>query len=96
MIKKQQKWIALLVTLAFVWLLQVSTMPVAAANAPEQTGSASAEQGPDFVEAVGSEKEHPAHRTHRRRRRRRGRRPVPGRPQNQIRPARHLEPDSQQ
>jgi hypothetical protein len=53
MIKKQQKWIALLVTLTFMWLLQVSTMPLAAASAPEQIGSASAEQGPDYVEAVG-------------------------------------------
>jgi hypothetical protein len=53
MIKKQQKWIALLVTLTFMWLLQVSTMPMAAANAPEQIGSAGAEQGPDYVEAVG-------------------------------------------
>ncbi|MEI6613994.1 MAG: hypothetical protein WCL37_03785 [Chrysiogenales bacterium] len=52
MIKKQQKWIALLVILAFVWLLQVSTMPLAANETPEQIGAASAEQGPDFVEAV--------------------------------------------
>jgi hypothetical protein len=54
MIKKQQKWIALLVTLTFVWLLQVSTMPVAAANAPEQISSASKEQGPSFIEEEGS------------------------------------------
>jgi hypothetical protein len=53
MIKKQQKWIALLVTLTFMWLLQVSTMPVAAAGTAEQVGSANADQGPDFVEAVG-------------------------------------------
>jgi serine protease AprX len=32
MIKKQQKLIALLVTLTFVWLLQVPTMPLAAAS----------------------------------------------------------------
>ena len=53
MIKKQQKWIAVLVTLAFMWLLQVSTMPLAAASTVEQISSANAEQGPDFVEAVG-------------------------------------------
>jgi hypothetical protein len=53
MIKKQQKWIALLVTLTFVWLLQVSTMPLAAASAPEQVSSTNTEQGPGVVEAVG-------------------------------------------
>jgi hypothetical protein len=53
MIKKQQKWIALLVTLTFMWLLQVSTMPVSAAGTAEQTSLASAEQGPDYFEAVG-------------------------------------------
>jgi hypothetical protein len=53
MIKKQKKWIALFVALTFMWLLQVSTMPVAAAGTTEQVGSASAEQGPDFVEAAG-------------------------------------------
>ncbi len=53
MIKKQQKWIALLVTLTFMWLLQVSAMPVAAANAPEQIGSANAEQAPRFIEEEG-------------------------------------------
>jgi len=52
MIKKQQKWIALFVTLTFMWLLQVSTMPLAAANSPEQIGSATAEQEPGFVEAI--------------------------------------------
>jgi len=50
MIKKQQKWIALLVTLTFAWLLQVSTMPLAAASTTEQVSSASAEQAPSFVE----------------------------------------------
>ena len=53
MIKKQQKWIALLVTLTFMWLLQVSTMPLAAANAPEQITSANKEQGPRFIEEEG-------------------------------------------
>ena len=48
--KKQQKWIAVLVTLTFVWLMQVSTMPVAAAGA---TAQASVEQGPDYYEAAG-------------------------------------------
>jgi hypothetical protein len=50
MIKKQQKWIALLVTCTFIWLLQVSTMPVAAAGAPEQISAANVEQAPDFIE----------------------------------------------
>jgi hypothetical protein len=53
MIKKQQKWIALFVALTFIWLMQVSTMPVAAAATAEQASVASAEQGPDYVEAVG-------------------------------------------
>jgi hypothetical protein len=53
MIKKQQKWIALFVALTFIWLMQVSTMPVAAAGTAGQASVASAEQGPDYVEAVG-------------------------------------------
>jgi hypothetical protein len=53
MIKKQQKWIALLVVCTFMWLLQVSTMPVAAANAPEQISSARAEKAPRFIEEEG-------------------------------------------
>jgi hypothetical protein len=59
MIKKQQKWIALLVVCTFLWLMQVSTMPVAAAGTTEQIGSAGAEQGPDYYEAV-SQKAAPA------------------------------------
>ncbi|MCJ7524545.1 MAG: hypothetical protein MUP71_04885 [Candidatus Aminicenantes bacterium] len=53
MIKKQQKWIALLVTLTFMGLLQVSTMPVAATIAPEQISSTNAEQAPSFIEEEG-------------------------------------------
>ena len=53
MIKKHQKWIALIVTLTFVWLLQVSTMPLAAGVTSEQIASADAEQGPNFVERTG-------------------------------------------
>ena len=53
MIKKQQKWIAMLVVLTFVWLMQVSTMPVSAAGTTEQVSSAGAEQGPDYLEAIG-------------------------------------------
>jgi len=52
MIKKQQKWIALLVVCTFAWLLQVSTMPVSAAGTSEQAGVASAEQGPGVYEAA--------------------------------------------
>jgi hypothetical protein len=55
MIKKQQKWIALLVTLTFMGLLQVSTMPCAAAAAgtAEQIRAANAEQGPRYIEEEG-------------------------------------------
>jgi hypothetical protein len=52
MIKKQQKWIAFLVILTFVWLLQVSAMPMAAAVATEQIASANTESAPDFYEAI--------------------------------------------
>jgi len=50
MIKKQRKWIALFVALTFMWLLQVSAMPLGAANATEKVSSTSPEQGPNFVE----------------------------------------------
>jgi len=53
MIKKQQKWIALFMAVTFIWLLQVSTMPLAAAGATEQASPANAEAGPGFVEAAG-------------------------------------------
>jgi hypothetical protein len=53
MIKKQQKWIALVVALTFMWLLQVSTMPVAAASTTERVSSANNDQGPNFVEEEG-------------------------------------------
>lgn len=54
MIKKRQKWIALLVTLSFLGLLQVSAMPVNAAGANEQVAAAGAEQGPRVIEEEGS------------------------------------------
>jgi hypothetical protein len=53
MIKKQQKWIALFVAITFIWLMQVTTMPVAAAGTTAQVSSAGAEQGPDYLEAIG-------------------------------------------
>jgi hypothetical protein len=53
MIKKQQKWIALLVVCTFMWLLQVSTMPLTAANTNEQISSTNNEQGPRFIEEEG-------------------------------------------
>jgi len=53
MFKKQQKWIAFFVALTFIWLMQVSTMPMAAAGASEQASVASSAQGPDYYEAVG-------------------------------------------
>ena len=52
MIKKQQKRIAWFVVLAFMWLLQVSTMPLAAATTSEHVSAANAEQTPSFVERV--------------------------------------------
>ncbi len=51
LIKKQQKSIALVVTLTFIWLMQVGTIPVTAAGTAEQIGSANAELGPDFIES---------------------------------------------
>ncbi len=54
MIKKQQKWIALLVVCTFLWLMQVSTMPMAAAGTSGQTGVASTEQGPNYYESVSN------------------------------------------
>jgi hypothetical protein len=56
MIKKQQKWIALLVICTFIWLMQVSTMPVAAAGTTEQISSASADKAPGFIEEDGPSK----------------------------------------
>jgi hypothetical protein len=53
MIKKQQKWISLVVLCTFAWLLQASVMPLNAAGAGEQVRSAGSEQGPDSYEAVG-------------------------------------------
>ncbi len=53
MIKKQQKWIALFVALTFIWLMQVSTMPVAAAGTAERASLANAEHGPEYFEAAG-------------------------------------------
>jgi hypothetical protein len=50
MIKKQQKWIALLVACTFIWLLQVSTMPLNAAGTTTTVSSAGTEQGPNFIE----------------------------------------------
>ena len=54
MIKKRQKWTALFVTLTFVWLLQVSTMPVTAAGTEAQMISAGNEQGPRYIEEEGN------------------------------------------
>lgn len=55
MIKKQQKWIAWIVVLTFMWLLQVSAMPLPAAGTTGNTVSAG--QGPDYYEAVGPKAE---------------------------------------
>ena len=55
MIKKQQKWTALLMTISFAWLLRVSAMPVAAAGTTEAVTSASVEQAPRVFEQQGPE-----------------------------------------
>jgi hypothetical protein len=52
--KKQQKWTALLVVFTFAWLLQVSAMPLPAADATELVAAASAGQAPGFIEQEGS------------------------------------------
>jgi len=53
MIRKQQKWIALFVTLTFIWLLQISATPLTAADTREKVSSANAGPGPDYYEASG-------------------------------------------
>jgi hypothetical protein len=59
MIKKHQKWTALLVAITFAWLLQVSAMPLAANNKTEAV-AASAGQAPGFVEQQGPDWNRPA------------------------------------
>jgi hypothetical protein len=59
MIKKHQKWTALLVAITFAWLLQVSAMPLAAGDKTE-AGPASSEQAPGFVEQLGPDWNRPA------------------------------------
>lgn len=54
MIKKQKKWIVLFVVLTFMWLLQVSAMPLAAAATSEHVDSANAEPAPNFVERINT------------------------------------------
>jgi hypothetical protein len=54
MFKKNQKRTALLVMVAFVWLLRVSSMPLAA-HSTEQVGSAKSEPAPGFIEQQGPE-----------------------------------------
>jgi hypothetical protein len=51
MIKKQQKWISLLVICTFAWLLQVSVMPLNAAGSAERTAASASEQAGSY-EAV--------------------------------------------
>lgn len=60
MIRKQQKWIALLVAATFVWLLQISAMPLAAENRTGQAAAVDAEAGPDYVEAISPKAASPA------------------------------------
>ena len=53
MTRKQQKWIALAVAITFMWLLQVSAMPLPAAG--NAVTAAGADQGTDFYEAIGQQ-----------------------------------------
>ncbi len=55
MFKKHQRWIALLVTISFAWLLQVSAMPLAAVETTEQAATASVEQATGFIEQIGDD-----------------------------------------
>jgi len=53
--KKHQSWIALAVTITFAWLLQVSAMPLAAADTTKQIRSGVAEPAPGFIEQTGTD-----------------------------------------
>jgi len=53
--EQHQKWTALLVTIAFAWLLQASATTLAAAGPREQAGPASLEQETGFIEQQGAE-----------------------------------------
>jgi len=57
MIKKHGRWIALLVAITFAWVMQLSTMPLAAGDKTEAV-PASAEQAPGFFEQQGPEWTH--------------------------------------
>ena len=59
MFGKQQNWIALMVLMAFIWTMHFSVMPLKANSPTEQVCSVSAEQTPDYFEAV-SQKNAPA------------------------------------
>lgn len=50
--KKTKEMDNLMVTLTFIWLMQISAMPVAAAGTAEHVGAATVEQGPGMVEVV--------------------------------------------
>ena len=54
--KKQEKWIAAFVVLAFLSLLQVSAMPLRAEQSPGQSGTTieSPEKAPGFIEETGA------------------------------------------
>ncbi len=51
MIKRQSKWIALLVVVAFAWMAHLSAMPLAAAS-EEATLAAGEGAGPNYVEVA--------------------------------------------
>ncbi|MBN2400074.1 MAG: hypothetical protein JXI33_07010 [Candidatus Aminicenantes bacterium] len=53
MIKKKKKPTAVFVAMTFIWLMQLSTMPGAVVNGPEQVSTANSEPTPDFMEEEG-------------------------------------------
>lgn len=50
-----RSWTALLVTVTFAWLLQVSAMPLAGVETTDQVTAASAGQAAGFVEQAGDD-----------------------------------------
>jgi hypothetical protein len=55
MFNRQQKWTVMLVTVAFAWLLHVTSTPLPATDTAEQAVAASAGRATGFVEQEGDE-----------------------------------------
>jgi len=56
MISKQKKWTALFVAMTFLWLLQISAMPLQGEHSPDQSDTTieTPEKAPDFIEEEGA------------------------------------------